>query len=132
MVSVFIRPNSKCEPGLRSPTIKETKLLEDKQTNITTLSYLIWVAVGRGSPVLQVSASFLGHIPRDSNGATPIGHAGRKVMNGGGLVEARQSSFIVLALVGVVGFDVSNMMSRELVNSSFDFRQSAFLSHLQG
>ena len=53
-------------------------------------------------------------------------------MNRGSLVEPRQSSFIVLPLVGVVGFDVSNMMSRKLVNSSFDFRQSTFLSHFQG
>ena len=41
MVSVFIRPNSKCEPGLRSPTIKETKL-EDKQTKYYSIRTHTW------------------------------------------------------------------------------------------
>ena len=99
---------------------------------ILKVTYLIRVAVGRGSPVLQISTSFLGYISWDANGATAVGYSCWKIVNRGSLVEPRQSSFIVLALVGVVCFDVSNMMSRKLVNSSFDFRQSTFLSHLQG
>ena len=48
------------------------------------------------------------------------------------LVEACQSSFIVFALVGIISFDMTYMMSGELVNSPFDFRQSTLLSHFQG
>ena len=42
---------------------------------ILKVTYLIRVAVGRGSPVLQISTSFLGYISWDANGATAIGYS---------------------------------------------------------
>merc|ERR1719278_2028825 len=48
--------------------------------------------------------------------AAPVGNPGREVVDGGGLVSSGQPTLVVLALVGVVGLDVSHMVPGKLVN----------------
>ena len=58
---------------------------------------LVGVAVGGGSPVLEVALLLLSHAAGDPDGAAPVGHAGREVVDGGSLVETGQTTLVVLA-----------------------------------
>ena len=39
-------------------------------------------------PVLEVAVASLGHVAGNTDGAAPVGGAGREVVDGGGLVKA--------------------------------------------
>jgi len=47
-----------------------------------SIRYLVWVAVGRRPPVLEVSGLVLGDLSRDSDGAASVGDAGGEVVDG--------------------------------------------------
>ena len=46
-------------------------------------------------------------------------------------MEAGQTSLVVLALVGIVGLDVADVVAGQLVDGLLDLQQSSGLSHLQ-
>merc|ERR1719150_3634922 len=93
------------------------------------LSDRVRVTVAGGSPVLQVSVALLGNVPGDPDAAAPVGHPGTEVVDAGGLVQTSQSPLVVLAIVGVVGHDVSLVVPGEAVYGLLDHLHPARLPH---
>jgi len=107
------------------------KLLVKATSLDQNLSDLIRIAVGGGSAIFQVAFAVFGHVPWNPDGAAPVGDSGGEVVNGGGFVEAGETTLVVLALVGVVGLDVANVVAGQLVDGGLDVFQTAVLTHLQ-
>merc|ERR1719340_301939 len=93
------------------------------------LGHRVGITVAARSPILQVSITFLCHLPRNPDAATPVGDARREVVDGGGLVGTCQPSLVVLAFIGVVGFDVSHMVAGKFVNRCLDRLDAALDPH---
>merc|ERR1719150_901937 len=93
------------------------------------LSDRVRVTVAGGSPVLQVSVALLRHVPGDPDAAAPVGHPGTEVVDAGGLVQTSQSPLVVLAIVGVVGHDVSLVEPGEAVYGLLDHLHPTRLPH---
>jgi len=89
------------------------------------------IAVGRRSAIFQISAFLLSTISWNSNGAATIGHTSREIVNGRSLMKTSQTPLVILAFIGVIGLDVADMVSGELVNGLLDGNQAIGLSHGQ-
>ena len=96
------------------------------------MGYLVWVTVGGRPPVLQVAFPLLGHATGDADGAAAVGHPGGEVVDGGGLVQAGQAALVVVALMGVVGLDVADVVAGEAVDGLLDLGEAPVLPHLGG
>ena len=55
----------------------------------------------------------------------------REVMDGGCFMLACQSPFVVLALVRIIGLDMTYVVAGELIDGTLNFWQSVFLAHFQ-
>lgn len=64
------------------------------------------VTVGRRATVFKVTLLLLADSPGNADAGAPVGHAGGKVVDVGGLVESSQAAGIVQAPLGIVGSDV--------------------------
>ena len=58
---------------------------------------LVRIAVGRRTTIFQVSTLMFSNISRNTDGGSSIGLTSREIMNGRGLMQTSQSSFIILA-----------------------------------
>ena len=87
------------------------------------------VSVGGRSSVLQVATSLLCYAPGDTDGGAPVGHAGGEVVDGGGLMMTCEATFVVLALVWIIGADVGHVTRREPVDGLLDLNDTIVLSH---
>merc|ERR1712045_830944 len=87
------------------------------------------VAVAARPPVLQVAVTLLRALSRYPDAAAPVGHTSAEVVDAGGLVQPSQTPLIVLALVGIVGLDVPDVMLGEVVDGGFDGLHAAWLPH---
>lgn len=97
----------------------EKKSLVQAASSNQNLSHLVRIAIGRRSPIFEVAASFFGHVPRDANRATAVGYTRRKIVNRAGFVQTSQPTFVVFALVRVIGLDVADVMAGQFVDGSF-------------
>ena len=50
-------------------------MIEKNASDVISISYLIRVAIGGGTSVLEVATSFLRYVSWDSNGTTSVGDA---------------------------------------------------------
>merc|ERR1712027_23222 len=93
------------------------------------LGHRVGVAVAAWPSVLQVSITLLCHLPGNPDAATPVCDTRGEIVDGGSLVSPSQPSLVVLALVGVVGLDVSDMVPGEFVNCCLDRLNAALDPH---
>merc|ERR1712047_210184 len=92
---------------------------------------LVRIAVGRRTTIFQVSTLMFSNISRNTDGGSSIGHTSREIMNGRGLMQTSQSSFIILAFIGIVGLDMANMMLGKPVDSSLNCYKTVGFPHGQ-
>lgn len=78
------------------------------------------VAVGGGPAVLEVALLLLAHLARDADAGAAVGHAGRELVDAGGLQVAQQAALVVLAAVGVVHGDVLGVSLPQLLDGSLN------------
>jgi len=83
-----------------------------------SLGHSIRVAVGRGTAVLEVATAVLAHLPRNADAGAAVGHAGREVVDAGGLVVAGEAPLVVLPAARVVDADVLGVAQRQLLDGS--------------
>lgn len=76
----------------------------------------VWVAVGGGAPVLEVSLAFPLDVASDTDGRAAVGDAVRKSVDVGGLVGARQTARVALA----VHLDVLLVLLAQLLDGGED------------
>merc|ERR1719486_1432503 len=86
-------------------------------------------AVAARPPVLQVAVTLLRALPRYPDAAASVGHAGAEVVDAGSLVQPSQTPLVVLALIGIVGLDVPDVMLGEVVDGGLDGLHAAWLPH---
>lgn len=78
------------------------------------------VAVGGGPAVLEVALPLLAHLARDADAGAAVGHAGRELVDAGGLQVAQQAALVVLAAAGVVHGDVLGVSLAQLLDGSLN------------
>lgn len=78
------------------------------------------VAVRCRPAVLEVAFPLLAHLARDADAGAPVGHSGREVFDGGGLVETREAPLVVLPSAWVVHSDVLAVFFAQLLDGLLD------------
>lgn len=95
------------------------------------LSDLVRITIGGWSTIFKVAFVVFGHVPWNADGAASVGDSGREVVNGGCFMETGKTTLVVLALVGVIGLDVTNVMAGQLVNGCLNLNQTIIFTHFQ-
>lgn len=89
---------------------------------------LVWVAVGGGAAVLEVTLVLGGDGARDADRGAAVGDAPGELVVGGGLVLAGHAELVVLAVDG----HVLGLAGGELLHGSLDGLHAALLTGLLG
>jgi len=88
---------------------------------------LIRVGVGRGSAILKVSVALLSALARDPDRGATVRDAVGEGVDGAGLVAARETQRVVLAVDG----DVLLVAALELLDRGLDVLHAARLAHVR-
>lgn len=92
----------------------------------------VGIAVGAGATILEVALAVAVDAARNAYAAATVSHAGAEVVDRARFVLAGQAAGVVLALLGIVGANVTLMALGELGDGLLDFLDAAVFAHRLG
>ena len=81
----------------------------------------VGITVRRRSSVLQVTLALFPHLAGYTNTTASVGHSGRKTVNAARFMKTRQSAGIVFTPFRVVYFNMTLMVTSQLLDSALHF-----------